>query len=173
MIQVYDLTWLWVLYMMTVGVGILQLAFPSGASAQTLSCSIGWPSGGRAGHEQNKMKNVLLTVAADCCSFLSVASFGLLPTRPCFLRAVADCFLHHFEKCAWMASYSVQFLLCMVRENLLRGNVFTYLILSVLSSENNIPHVTHTLTLTHSLCLSLSLWQSNSQSSQAIAVVLR
>ena len=134
------------------------------------------------------MKNVLLTAAADCCSLLSVASFGLLPTRPCslrtvahktmiltdccpqdhalyrllptrpyFLRTVADCFLHHFEKCAWMASYSLQFLLCLVRENLLRGNVFAYLILSVLSSGNNIPHVTHTLTLTHSLSVRLSL----------------
>ena len=145
-----------------------------------LSCSTGWPSGGQAGHEQNKMKNVLLTAAADCCSFLNVASFGLLPTRPCFLRAVADCFLHHFEKCAWMAPHSVQFLLCLVWENLLRGNVFMYLILSVLSSGNNTPHVTHThsrlLILSLSLSLSslaLSLWQSDSQPSQAIAVVLR
>ena len=97
-------------------------------------------------------KTMLLT---DCCP-QDHAPYGLLPTRPCFLWTVADCFLHHFEKCAWMASYSLQFLLCLVRENLLRGNVFTYLILSVLSSGNNIPHVTHTLTLTHSLSVSLS-----------------
>ena len=183
MIQVYDLTWLWVLYMMTVGVGHFTACFsfrsfcPDRVSFRWLTL---WRSG-RTWTEQSEKCTL------DCCSRL------LLFFKSCIIRTVAHKTMLLTDCCPQdHASYGLlQIVSYIILRNVpgwLRTRYSSFfawfgkISLEVMFSHTwyfqcYLVEITYRTSHTHSrlliLSLSLSLWQSDSQSSQAIAVVLR